>query len=95
LVADGKAVLVSPAFSLQFGAKEGDVVRLNSSSGDVELLVAAITPGQPESAIVLSRDVYARLWDDSFVTWVHVATHKGVAPADVAQSIREQAGRQV
>jgi len=92
LVADGKAVLVSPAFSLQFGAKEGDVVRLNSSSGDVELLVAAITPGQPESAIVLSRDVYARLWDDSFVTWVHVATHKGVAPADVAQSIRDKLG---
>ena len=93
LLAEGKAVLVSPSFALQFGAREGDTIRLSSSSGDVELLIAAITPGQPESAIVLARGVYTRLWDDSLVTWVHVATHNGVAPAEVARRIREQLGR--
>jgi putative ABC transport system permease protein len=93
LVAEGKAILVSPSFSLQFGAREGDTIRLSSSSGDVELLIAAITPGQPESAIVLARNVYARHWDDSLVTWVHVATREGVAPGAVAQRIREGLGR--
>jgi putative ABC transport system permease protein len=93
LVAEGKAILVSPSFSLQFGAREGDTIRLSSSSGDVELLIAAITPGQPESAIVLARHVYARHWDDSLVTWVHVATREGVAPGEVAQRIREGLGR--
>jgi putative ABC transport system permease protein len=93
LVAEGKAALVSPAFSLQFGAKEGDSIHLSSSYGDVELRIAAITPGQPESAIVLARSVYARQWDDNLVTWVHVATDAGVAPAAVARRLREELGR--
>jgi putative ABC transport system permease protein len=89
LVADGKAVVVSPSFALQFGAKQGDSVRLNSSSGDIELVIAAITPGQPESAIILSRDVYLRLWDDPLITWAHVATSDGVSPGVVADRIRK------
>lgn len=92
LVAEGKAVIVSPSFSLQFGAKEGDVVRLSSSSADVDLVIAAITPGQPESAIVLARHVYTRLWDDPLVTWVHVATREGVDPGAVAHYVREKLG---
>jgi hypothetical protein len=90
LVADGKAAIVSPSFALQFGAKVGDRVRLNSSSGDVDLIIAAITPGQPESAIILARDVYIRLWDDPLITWAHVATASGVAPRLVADRIRER-----
>ena len=93
LVADGKAVLVSPSFALQFGVKAGDTIRLNSASGDVELVVAAVAPGQPESAIVLVRSVYSRLWDDPLVLWIHVASAQGTPTADVAQRIREQLGR--
>ena len=88
LVADGKAVVVSPSFALQFGAKERDHVRLSSSSGDVDLIIAAITPGQPESAIILARDVYVRLWDDPLITWAHVATTKEADPNVVADRIR-------
>lgn len=89
-VAEGRAVMVAPSVSRQFGVKRGDTVRLSSSSGDIELPVAAVTPGQPESAIVLARDLYARLWDDRLVTWVHVTTREGVGAEAVAERIRKE-----
>jgi hypothetical protein len=92
-LAEGKGGLVSPSFALQFGDAEGDTIRLSSSSGDVELLVAAITPGQPESAIVLARAVYTRLWDDSLVTVGARGDARRIAPAEVAQAHSGRLGR--
>lgn len=92
LVAEGTAVMVSPAVVRQLRVQEGDRIQLQSPSGTTDLLIAAVTPGQPESAIVLSRELYARLWDDHLVTWVHVRATKRMDAGALASRIRSELG---
>jgi putative ABC transport system permease protein len=88
----GRAVMVSTSFAKQFGVRPGDVLTLNAPSGPLQMRVAAVTPGQPQSAIVVAREWYRRLWDDPLVSWVHVATATGVPASEVAQRIRRELG---
>ncbi len=91
-VGAGKAVLVSTSFAKQFGAEVGDTIRLDSPSGPLSLPIAAVTTGQPQSAVVIARELYKERWDDPLVSWVHVATRASESPTDVATLIRHRLG---
>jgi putative ABC transport system permease protein len=92
-VAAGEAVAVSRSFANLQGTLPGDRIELTTMQGRRIFPVAVITSGQPESAILMSRELYSRLWNDNLVTWIHVAVVEGHAPATVAGAIARELGR--
>jgi putative ABC transport system permease protein len=93
LVAAGEAVFVSSSFAHRYDTHPGDLIRLASPSGPVSFRVAGSTTGQPAPALVMSRDLYRKLWNDAPVSWVHVGVASGVDPAAVRRAIEERLGR--
>jgi putative ABC transport system permease protein len=92
-VAAGKAVAVSRSFANLYGTRAGETVDLTTLRGNRTFPVAAITSGQAESAVVMSRTLYQDLWNDGFVTWIHVAVGQGSDPQAVADAIAAGIGR--
>ncbi|MFN8543120.1 MAG: ABC transporter permease [Candidatus Binatia bacterium] len=94
LVAAGDAVLVTSSFAKAHGTASGDVVEIDTPAGRHRFPVAGVTNGQPPSAVLMSRDVYRRLWNDSQVSGIHVAVTPNVSSTVVADEIRRRAGPQ-
>jgi putative ABC transport system permease protein len=93
LVADGEAVAVSRSFANLYRTRLGDTVELPTMHGSRTFTVAAITSGQLESAVLMSRELYRHLWNDDLVTWIHVAVDTGSNTANVASTIARDLGR--
>ncbi len=93
LVASGEAVFVSSSFAHRYDTRPGDVIHLDSSSGPVSFRVAGSALGQPAPALIMSRELYRKFWNDAPVSWVHVGTTAGVDPMAVKQAIEERLGR--
>lgn len=77
IVARGDAALVSTSFAHRYGTQPGDQLRLETPKGPLELRVAGITNGQPASSIILSRELYRAFWNDTLLSWIHVAIDPG------------------
>jgi putative ABC transport system permease protein len=92
-VANGDAVAVSRSFANLHATRPGDGIELQTPEGPRTFMVAAITSGQPESAVLLSRELYRRLWHDSLVSWIHVVVEEGNDPQAVAAAIARDLGR--
>jgi putative ABC transport system permease protein len=92
LVANGQALMASSTFAHQYGVRPGDTVRLSSPNGALALGVAAVTSGQAENAVVLSRDLYRRSWNDSFVYLAHVVLDPGTDPTTAKAAIARELG---
>jgi putative ABC transport system permease protein len=92
LVARGDAVLVTTSFARQYGTRPGDMIELPSPTGLVELHVAGVSSGAPESAVLISRERYRRSWNDSTIWTANVALHDAAAYADVERAISQQLG---
>jgi putative ABC transport system permease protein len=92
-VVKGEAILVTRSFAFQTRKRPGDTVKLESPSGPMEFLVAGIATGQVENAIVLSRDVYRKLWNDDDVYLIHVAVEPGVGAERVQRTIEQLYGQ--
>lgn len=88
----GDAVMVTRAFSYQYGIHAGDLVSLPSPSGPLQLPVAAVSPAPLESAVLISRDLYRKLWGDPLITFAHVVLEDGVDRPSVAAAIARQLG---
>ena len=88
----GDSVLISATFARQFGTRVGDAVLLNSPRGPLKVRVAAITNGQPERAVIMSRRRYRDVWSDSQLSFVFVQVKRGRDPAKVAEQIRKAMG---
>ena len=91
-VADGDAVAVSRSFASLNGTRVGDALELETLQGSRMFRVAAITSGVPQSAVLMSRHLYSRLWNDDLVTWIYVAVGEGNDPAAVAAAIARELG---
>ena len=65
---------------------------LPAPSGPVTLSVAVVTSGQPESAILVSRTLYRRLWADSLLSFAFVTLAPGADPAAVEHAIARRLG---
>ena len=91
LVGRGQAVFVSSAFAYQHGTRPGDTIHFRSPNGPLAFTVAAVA-SQPENAITLVRDQYAKFWNDSHVYLAHVALNPAADPSAVRTIIAKTLG---
>ncbi len=87
-------VLISQNFAAHFGARTGDRLELQTPTGPhtFEVLGQVVDYGSPEGTILLSREVYKRLWLDPLVTAFAVEVLPGHTPESVQQAIEQQLG---
>src|SRR5262249_50175525 len=76
------------------GTRAGTRIELTTLHGKTTLPVAGITSGVLQNAVLMSRSLYRRLWDDDLVTWVHVAVSPKHDPQKVAGVIADRLGRE-
>lgn len=90
----GEAALVSEPFAYRAGVGPGDVVRLRSGHGDVEIPVAGVylDYGSDQGVVAMSRALYARLWDDDAVSSLAFFAEPGVEAERLVERLREAAG---
>jgi len=93
LVSQGDAVMVSRSFAHRHGTRPGDTITLESPQGPQPFTIVGVTAGQPQSAVVMSRDLYRNIWGDPFVAWIHVKLADGVDHDHVRQTITRGLGR--
>src|SRR5262245_30413069 len=91
-VAEGEAVAISRSFASLNAKRVGDAIELETMQGPRTFHVAAITSGVPQSAVLMSRQLYSQLWNDDLVTWIYVAVTQGHDPRTVAAEIARQLG---
>src|SRR5207253_1466288 len=73
------------------GTRPGDTIHFRSPNGPLAFTVAAVA-SQPENAITLVRDQYAKFWNDSHVYLVHVALNPAADPSAVRTIIAKTLG---
>jgi putative ABC transport system permease protein len=94
-VAAGRAVLVTPGFSVHHGVGVGDDVVLPSPTGPVRLPVAGLATASVYSNkgdVLIAREAYRRSWRDSAITRAHLALEPGHAVAEVRGRILRALG---
>lgn len=92
-VARGEAILAN--FPPERSVRVGDVVRLPTPSGMLELPVAALSEAisiRPEGNVVLSREVYRERWRDETIHHVHLLVDEGARISEVARRISDELG---
>jgi putative ABC transport system permease protein len=93
-VAQGDAVAVSQSFATLHDTRPGARIELTTLQGKRMLTVAAITSGVLQNAVLMTRSLYRRLWNDDLVTWVHVAVSQDHDPQEIAGVIADRLGRE-
>jgi putative ABC transport system permease protein len=91
-VAEGKEVAVSGAFARLHGTHPGDSIELPTPGGSRVFTVAAITEGQPQSAVFMNRALYRATWNDDLVSWIWLAVADGQDPEQVSATIASSLG---
>jgi len=95
LVARGDAVLIDTNLATQRGVEVGRPFRLSTPSGPVSLPVAGVlrtVPTVPSGDVILSREVYRRLWKDATITRAFVLVAPGHSIDQVRRSIQGRVG---
>jgi putative ABC transport system permease protein len=93
-VARGEGVLVSDSFAEKFDIRAGDSIELESPLGPRSFRVVGVTRGELETAVIMDRSTYLRLWNDPTLTWIHVGVEENAGVPAVAEAIRRQLGEQ-
>jgi putative ABC transport system permease protein len=94
-VAAGRAVLVTPGFSVHHGIEVGDEVVLASPTGPVRLPVAGLATASVYSNkgdVLIARETYRLSWKDSAITRAHLALASGHTVAEVRGRILRALG---
>ena len=93
--ASGEAVLVSSNFALNLGVTNGSTIEVETPSGLARLRVAGVTVNfsSPRGTIVMSREVFKRLWRDTHVNRVFLRAQAGGNIAALRDQISRQLGR--
>jgi len=89
------AVIVSENFVRNLAVAVGDTITLDTPNGPLALRVAGVTRDflSPRGTIEMSREVYARHWNDRQIVRALVRLEDGVAPEAVRAAIARQLGR--
>jgi putative ABC transport system permease protein len=93
----GNAVFVSDAYAYRFDVGRGDRVKLNTSTGEVAFEIAAVFQNYDsnDGAILISRDVYIRYFDDPQTDSLGLYLEPGVGAPEIMEKLRAvAAGRQ-
>ncbi len=94
-VAAGEAILVDTNLQATYDLEVGGPFRVLTPSGAAELLVAGVirtVPIIPSGDVILSREVYRRLWRDETITRAFVLVGAGHAIHDVRGRIADRLG---
>lgn len=91
-VASGDGVLVSDSFAAKFQTRAGDSIELQSPLGPRSFRVVGVTRGELETAIIMDRHTYQRLWNDPTLTWIHIGVDDPANIPSVADAVRRQLG---
>src|SRR5438094_715140 len=88
-VAGGEAAIVSANFLVNFGARVGDAVVLETPSGPLALVIGGATAAfeSPAGTLQMSREVFTRYWRDRQVNRVGVQLAPGAEVAAVRAAI--------
>src|SRR5438034_1992953 len=95
-VARGDAILASPGFARSHGVKVGDTITLETPSGPFSAVLAGLTVVSlisPTGDIVMTRNLFRRLWHDSLITRAHVLLARGTDEGAVRAAISRGIGR--
>ena len=85
----GEAAIVSTSFLLTFGARVGDPVVLDTPTGPLRLVIGGATSAfeSPAGTIQMSRELYARHWQDRQVNRIGLLVAPGTDVAVVRATI--------
>jgi putative ABC transport system permease protein len=92
--AEGRAVIVATSLALGHGLQVGDRVTLTTPHGPLELPVAAVSTytASARGTIFMSRDVYARRWDDTQITFAFLMATPNADLGSVRSAISQNLG---
>lgn len=92
--AAGRGVIVSDNFALQHRRKAGEVLRLNTPGGplDLPILGTVVDYSDQKGSILLDRAVYERYWKDDSVNVVRMYLEPGVTVAQMRDRVAAQVG---
>ena len=93
--ARGEAVIVSENFVRNLAVGVGDTITLDTPNGLLALRVAGVTQDflSPRGTIEISRELYARHWNDGQIVRALVRLHDGADPQEVRGAIARDLGR--
>lgn len=91
----GESALISTNFALHLGARVGDPVTLDTPSGPLTLRVGGVVSTflSPRGTIIISRDLYKRMWHDPHVVHALVVTARDADREAVRAEIARRLGR--
>jgi putative ABC transport system permease protein len=94
-VARGEGVTVSTNFVAHFGLGLGDRLDLDTPAGKLVMPIVAVALdfSSPGGTIKMSRELYARMWNDRQVTLVLLRVAPGSSPNEVRSEIARRLGR--
>ncbi|MCX6585524.1 MAG: FtsX-like permease family protein [Acidobacteria bacterium] len=92
--AAGRGVIVSDNFALQHRRKAGEMLRLNTPEGPLELpiLGTVVDYSDQKGSILLDRAVYQKYWKDDSVNVVRMYLEEGVTVAQMRNRVAAQVG---
>lgn len=92
--AAGRGVIVSDNFALQHRRKAGEMLRLNTPEGPLELpiLGTVVDYSDQKGSILLDRTVYQKYWKDDSVNVVRMYLEEGVTVAQMRDRVAAQVG---
>ncbi len=95
-VASGEAAVASTNFLQNLDARVGDTVTLATPSGPLRLRIAGTTNQflSPRGTLIMSRDLYARMWSDDRVSRAFLRLADGFDAAAVRAAITAALGRE-
>lgn len=93
-VREGRGALVSQNLARRTGRGVGDVLRLDTPAGTVELPVvgAIVDYVSPRGSVIVSRPVYVRWWRDDTVNRFHLWLAPGASADAVRRTIAAELG---
>ena len=92
--AAGRGVIVSDNFALQHRRKAGEMLRLNTPAGplDLPILGTVVDYSDQKGSILLDRAVYEKYWKDDSVNIVRMYLEPGVTVAQMRDRVAAQMG---
>ncbi|MBI3782774.1 MAG: ABC transporter permease [Deltaproteobacteria bacterium] len=91
-VASGDALMVSSSFAYEHGVGPGNTIELTAPNGNLALPVVAIAVDVPINSLVISRERYRALWNDTMVWEIHIAADSQNSVEQVENTISHQLG---
>src|SRR5206468_12804067 len=95
-VARGDGRLASPGFARSHRVKVGDTITLETPCGPLSAVLAGLAVVSlisPAGDIVMTRNLFRRLWHDSLITRAHVLLAPGTDEGAVRAAISRGIGR--